>query len=94
LGHDVSDETDRKVRLWEQHGQSIMLAVITGVLFYASNALVDAKAAQASMVSEMKAMAAQMQRLEGAVSAMQLHYATRAEFLVHEQRIQSLEAKK
>ena len=84
-------ESTAKVRLWEQHGQSIMLAVITGVLAYSGNALVDAKTAQASMASELKSMSAQMQRLEGAVSAMQLQYVTRGEFAVHEQRIQSLE---
>ena len=87
-------EIDRKVRLWEQHGQSIMLAVITGVLAYSANALVDAKTAQASMAAELKSMSAQMQRLEGAVSAMQLQYVTRGEFAVHEQRIQAMEAKR
>lgn len=85
-------ETDRRVRVWEQHGQSIMLAVITGVLAYSANALVEAKTAQASMITEVRGLSAQVQRLEGAVTAMQLQYVTRGEFAVHEQRIQKLES--
>jgi outer membrane murein-binding lipoprotein Lpp len=87
----TTSDTDRKVRLWEQHGQSILLAVITGVLFYCGNALIDAKAAQATMSSEIKAMAAQVARLEGSVTAMQSNFVTRPEFGVHEQRLQTLE---
>jgi hypothetical protein len=90
---DPSDIT-RRVRLWEQHGQTIMLAVITGALAYSGNALVDSKAAQAAMAAELRSMTANLHRLEGAVTSMQLQYVTRAEFAVHEQRIQTLESKR
>lgn len=90
----MSAETDRKVRLWEQHGQTIMLAVITGALAFTGNALIDAKTAQASMAAEIKGMAAQIHKMEGALTSMQLLYVTRPEFQVHEQRLQALEARR
>jgi hypothetical protein len=90
----MPDDLGRKVLTWERHGQSIMLAIITSVLAYSANAMVDAKTSQASMAAELRAMAAQMQRLEGAFSAMQNNYVSRAEFNVHEQRLQAVEARK
>lgn len=90
----MSNDIERKVNTWERHGQSIMLAVITGVLAYSGNALVEAKTAQAAMAAELRSMAGQMQRLEGAFTAMQSNYVSRAEFSVHEQRLQAVEARK
>jgi len=87
-------EIERKVRLWEQHGQTIMMAAVLGVLTFAGNALLDAKTAQAAMAVEVKNMSAQIQRMEGAITAMQAHYVTRGEFAVHEQRIQVLESRR
>lgn len=48
----MTTETERRFRLWEQHGQTIMLAVITGALMFASKALWDNNAVQATMVAE------------------------------------------
>lgn len=89
-----STETDRKVALWERHGQTLLLACVTTALGYAGNALIDSRTAQASMATEMKFMSSQLLRLEGAVSAMQLQYVTRPEFAVHEQRLQAMERRK
>lgn len=81
-----------KVSLWEQHGQTIMLMVITGVLAFAAKALWESNTVQATMAAEIKNLSSQVSKLEGAVGAMQASYVTRAEFAVHEQRIQSLES--
>jgi hypothetical protein len=90
----IKTETDRKVALWERHGQTLMLAVITAALSYAGSALLDARTAQASMAAELHAVSRELQELRGAVSAMQLNYVSRAEFAVHEQRLQAVERRK
>lgn len=90
----MTTETERRFRLWEQHGQTIMLAVITGALMFASKALWDNNAVQATMVAEIKHLTTQVAELKGAMNSMQASYITRAEFAVHEQRLQALEARK
>lgn len=90
----MTADTDRKVRLWEQHGQSIVLAVILGVLTFTAKTLWDANTIQATMAEKISGLSNQVAKLEGAVSTMQQQYVTRAEFAVHEQRIQTLEAKR
>ena len=90
----MSDETERRIRLWEQHGQSIILAVILGVLAFTAKTLWDSNSIQAGMVEKIASLSNQVAKLEGAVSTMQQQYVTRAEFAVHEQRIQSLESRK
>lgn len=80
--------------IWEQHGQTLLLSIITAVLLFASKTLWDANAIQASMIVKIEALAAQVSRLEGAVTAMQANYVTRGEFAVHEQRIQSIESER
>lgn len=90
----MNQDDGRRFRLWEQHGQTILLGVITAALAYAGNAMVEAKAAQAAMAVEIKSMSNHLSKLEGAVIAMQAQYVTRAEFAVHEQRIQAMEAKR
>jgi hypothetical protein len=87
-------ETARRVRMWEQHGQTIMSGLTLAALAWTANALIDAKSAQAATAVELKTMSVHIARLEGAVSAMQQQYVTRSEFAVHEQRIQGLEAKR
>mgnify|MGYP000382039745 CR=1 FL=1 len=80
--------------LWEQHGQTLLLSVITAVLLFASKTLWDANAVQASMITKIEHLSTQVSRLEGAVTAMQANYVTRGEFAVHEQRIQTLEGER
>ena len=75
--------------MWEKHGQTIMLAVITGVLAFSAKTLWDSNAIQATMVARIDSLTNQVAKLEGAVSAMQQQYVTRSEFAVHEQRIQA-----
>jgi hypothetical protein len=82
---------DKKVKVWEQHGQTIMLFVITAVLGFASKTLWDANAVQATMVAEIRSLTSNVARLEGALSAMQQQYVSRNEFAIHEQRIQRVE---
>ena len=82
-------EVAEKVALWEKHGQTIMLAVITGVLAFSAKTLWDSNAIQATMVARIDSLTNQVAKLEGAVSAMQQQYVTRSEFAVHEQRIQA-----
>ena len=84
----------RETSVWEQHGQSLLLAVITAVLMFASKTLWDSNAIQASMIEKISGLSTQVARLEGAVSAMQANYVTRGEFAVHEQRIQSIETER
>lgn len=88
------DETARKVRLWEQHGQTILLGLITASMAFVGNALWDANKVQATLVTEVKHLTEKVARLEGATTAMQQQFVTRAEFAVHEQRIQALESKR
>lgn len=78
--------------IWEQHGQTLLLSVITAVLLFASKTLWDANAMQATMIEKIGSLTNQVARLEGAVSSMQASYITRGEFVVHEQRIQSIES--
>lgn len=82
-----------KVQAWERHGQSILLAVITSALLFTSKTLWDANSLQATLVARVEALSNQVARLEGAVTSMQAQYVTRAEFSIHEQRIQGLEAR-
>ena len=83
--------TAAKVALWERHGQTIMLAVITTVLAFSAKTLWDTNATQAKMTEQIASLTTQVSELRGAFSAMQQQYVTRSEFAVHEQRIQSLE---
>jgi hypothetical protein len=91
--NDNDPDISRRVRLWEQHGQTLMLTIITAALAYSGNALVKSEAAQAATTVELRNMSANVHRLEGAVTAMQ-QYVTRAEFAVQEQRLQTLENKR
>jgi hypothetical protein len=84
--------TPRERGIWEQHGQTLMLSVITAVLMFSSKTLWDSNAIQASMIEKINGLSSQVARLEGAVTAMQANYVTRGEFAVHEQRIQNIEA--
>lgn len=88
----IDKEIDRKVRLWEQHGQTIMLAVITAALAFAAKTMWDANALQATMVAKIEALSSQLARLESSMSEMQAQYITRSEFNGHEQRLQRLES--
>lgn len=90
----MREDEARKVRLWEQHGQSILLFVITMSLAWTAKTLWDSNASQASTATDVRVIREQLAELRGAVSAMQTQYVPRGEFLVHEQRIQSLEARK
>lgn len=71
-----------------------MLSVITAVLMFASKTLWESNAIQASMIEKINSLSTQVARLEGAVTSMQANYVTRAEFAGHEQRIQSIEARR
>ena len=84
----------RDASIWEQHGQTLLLSVITAVLLFASKTLWDSNAIQASMIEKISGLATQVARLEGAVSAMQANYVTRGEFAIHEQRIQNMETER
>lgn len=84
----------RAASIWEQHGQTLLLSVITAVLLFASKTLWDSNAIQASMIEKISGLATQVARLEGAVSAMQANYVTRGEFAAHEQRIQNIETER
>ena len=87
-------EATRRVRLWEQHLQSVLLALITAALIFAATSLVDAKALQATLVAQIAALSNQVARLEGSVSTVQANHVSRTEFMVHEQRLQTLEKRK
>lgn len=86
------NETARKIRLWEQHGQTIMLFVITGALAWTANTLWESNTSQAALTAEVRHLSSQMAELRGGLNAMQTQYVTRPEFVVHEQRLQTLEA--
>jgi hypothetical protein len=93
---DVSraDETALKVRLWEQHGQTILLGLISASMAFVGNSLWESNKVQATLVAEVKHLSERVAKLEGATGAMQQLYVTRPEWAVHEQRIQALEAKR
>ncbi len=88
------EDSEPVATTWERHGQTIMLSVITMVLAFSAKTLWDANAIQATMAERIAALSNQVAKLEGAVSSMQANYVTRAEFAVHEQRIQSIEQRK
>lgn len=88
------NDVERKVRLWEQHGQSILLFIITASLAWTAKTLWEANANAAALTADVRAIREQVSELKGTMSAIQAQYVTRGEFLVHEQRIQSLEAKR
>lgn len=90
------DHTDTvaRVKLWEVHGQTIMLGLIMAVLTFTAKTLWDSNAIQAAMTEKISSLSNQVAKLEGAVSAMQSQYVTRPEFATHEQRIQALEGRR
>lgn len=87
------DSGTTKAQTWERHGQSLLLALITSALVFTAKTLFDSNAMQATLVARIEALSNQVARLEGAVTSMQAQYVTRAEFSIHEQRIQGLEAR-
>lgn len=90
----MNDKTELKLRVWEQHGQTIVAGLTLMALAWAADSLSEAKIAQAQAATEIRALTATVSKLEMSLSNMQALSVTRAEFLVHEQRIQSLEARK
>jgi len=87
----MNREIDRKVNLWEQHGQTLLLSIITAALLWAAKTQYEANALQATLVARIDNLSANVARLEGAVATMQQQFVTRAEFAVHEARIQAVE---
>lgn len=70
----------RRFTLWEMHGQTIMLGVITAALLFTARTLYDSNAVQSSLLARIDALSTQVARLEGALSQMQSQYVTRPEF--------------
>ena len=86
------EETKKKLQLWEQHGHTILLFIISAALAFLGKTLWEANAVQATMLAKIDGLTAQVAKLEGALGAMQANYVSRVEFSVHEQRLQHLEA--
>ena len=80
--------------VWERHGQSLLLAIITAALLGTVSILYNSNATQAAMANEMRSLSTQVAELRGTVSAMQLNYVTRNEFVMHMQRLQALEQRR
>jgi hypothetical protein len=90
----MDTEFEPRLGVWERHGQTLLLGVITAVLAFAAKALWDGSTAQATAAIEIKNLSLQIAKLEGTVQAMQSNFVTRGEFAVHETRIQSLESRR
>ena len=82
-----------RLRTWERHVQTILMAATIGVMSFASKAVWDSNTAQAQMAVRIEGLTNQVAELRGAVGSMQQQYVLRAEFAVHEQRIQLLEGR-
>jgi hypothetical protein len=85
-------QVERKVEIWERHGQTILLAVTTTALLGTASILYNSNAVQASMAADIRTLTGAVSELKGTIGAMQLNYVTRVEFNVHEQRIQRVES--
>jgi len=90
MGTEMSDDP-RQRRIWEQHGQTIMLFVITSALGFATKTLWDSNALQASLVVQIKYLTEQVSELRQTLNSSQQNNVSRSEFVVHEQRLQALE---
>ncbi len=89
----MSLEVDRKVRLWAQHGQTLMLAVITATVGFAAKTTWDSNTLQATLVARIDILTLQITELK----QQQTQYITRPEFAAHEayihQRLQAVEGR-
>lgn len=92
--HTDDDSPTSRFLIWERHGQTIMLSVITAALMFASKALWDSNAVQTAMSVRIEHLTTQVAELRGAMNSAQLNSPTRAEFAGHEQRLQALESKR
>lgn len=92
LPEDVSPEVLRRLNMWEQHGQTIMLGVITAALLFTARTLYDSNAVQSSLLARIDALSAQVAHLEGALSQMQVQNVTRPEFTDLQARVIRVEA--
>lgn len=88
------EETAQKLAVWERHGQTILLSIITTTLIGTATILYNSNATQASMAAEIRALQTQVGEMRIAITAMQQHYVSRPEFQNHEQRIQALESRR
>lgn len=88
------EQTQRTVHRWESHISTIALGLGSAGLIGLGSLLLDARDEVIALKTQVSALNTQIAGMQGALSAMQLSYVTRSEFLVHEQRIQSLEARK
>ena len=84
-------ETKRRGEIWERHGQSVMLFVVTAVLGFSAKFMWDSSRQVAEMAAEMKFMSLSIARLEGSVSAMRAEYVTRPEFNSYADRLRNIE---
>lgn len=82
-----------RVAMWEQHGQTILLAVITATLIGTASILFASNATQASMTTEIRTLTNQVAEMRGTLNAVQLQYISRAEYTTIVSRVQALEAR-
>lgn len=84
----------QRVAVWERHGQTIMLSVITATLIGTASILYASNGTQHAMAAEIRNLTNQVAELRGTVQAMQFQYVSRVEFQGHETRLQTLESRK
>lgn len=87
-----TDATIAKMATWERHGQTIMLAVVTGTLMFTGKFMWGVNSQLAEIVVDNKHLALQVARLEGTISTMQANFITRNEFSPYAERIRNLES--
>jgi outer membrane murein-binding lipoprotein Lpp len=87
----TTEEVKAKMATWERHGQTIMLAVVTGTLAFTGKFMWSVNSQLTEIVSDNKHLALQVAKLEGTISAMQTSYITRNEFNPWSERIRTLE---
>lgn len=89
-----ADEVKAKMAIWERHGQSIMLAVVTAALGFTGKFMWSVNTQLAEIVSDNKHLSLQVAELKGTISAMQASYVTRNEFGPWVDRIRTLEERR
>ena len=78
----------------ERHFQTIMISVITGAIIFAANYFYNDNKSNAVQQTQLQVLTGQVIEMRADLRAMQNNYVSRAEFAVHEQRLQAIEARK
>lgn len=85
-------EAERPKRsVFEQHAQSVALAVITAAVLYSGSFVVKAREDAVLLAAQMSALTTEVAAMRAQIVVMQGNYVGREDFRDHESRIRQLE---